>query len=52
MRSFGFACAGLATLLREQHNARLHALATLAVVILLHKHKGKLDTNVFSLLKG
>lgn len=34
MRSFGFALAGLATLLREQHNARLHLLATVAVVVL------------------
>jgi NADH:ubiquinone oxidoreductase subunit K len=28
------------------------AALALAVVILLHKHKGNLDTNVFSLLKG
>jgi diacylglycerol kinase len=34
LRSFGFALAGLATLLREQHNARLHLLATAGVVVL------------------
>jgi diacylglycerol kinase (ATP) len=34
LRSFGFAFAGLVTLLREQHNARLHLLATVAVVVL------------------
>ena len=28
------------------------AAQALAVVILLHKHKSRLDTNVFSLLKG
>ncbi|MCZ6830060.1 MAG: diacylglycerol kinase family protein [Gammaproteobacteria bacterium] len=34
LRSFVFAFAGLATLLREQPNARLHLLATVAVVVL------------------
>ena len=32
--------------------AAAEAALALAGVILLHKHKGKLDTNVFSLLKG
>lgn len=32
--------------------AAAEAALALAVVILLHKHTGKLDTNVFSLLKG
>ncbi len=32
--------------------AAAEAALVLAVVILLHKHKGRLDTNVFSLLKG
>jgi diacylglycerol kinase (ATP) len=34
LRSFGFAFTGVFTLLREQHNARLHLLATVAVVVL------------------
>ena len=33
MKSFGYAFHGLATLLREQHNARIHLLATVCVVI-------------------
>jgi NADH-quinone oxidoreductase subunit K len=32
--------------------AAAEAALALAVVILLHKHTGKVDTNVFSLLKG
>jgi diacylglycerol kinase len=32
IRSFGFAFAGIATLLRTQRNARIHACATMAVV--------------------
>ena len=32
--------------------AAAEAALALAVVILLHKHRSKLDTNVFSLLKG
>ena len=32
--------------------AAAEAALALAVVILLHKHNGKLDTTVFSLLKG
>ena len=32
--------------------AAAEAALALAVVILLHKQTGKLDTNVFSLLKG
>jgi O-antigen/teichoic acid export membrane protein len=32
--------------------AAAEAALALAVVILLHKHKSKLDTNIFSLLKG
>ena len=32
--------------------AAAEAALALAVVILLHKHNGKLDSNVFSLLKG
>ena len=32
--------------------AAAEAALALAVVILLHKQKGKLDSNVFSLLKG
>jgi NADH:ubiquinone oxidoreductase subunit K len=32
--------------------AAAEAALALAVVILLQKHKGKLDSNVFSLLKG
>jgi len=32
--------------------AASEAALALAVVILLHKHTGKVDTNVFSLLKG
>ena len=32
--------------------AAAEAALALAVVILLHKHTGKLDSNVFSLLKG
>jgi diacylglycerol kinase len=32
VRSFGYAGKGLATLVREQHNARIHLLATLVVV--------------------
>ena len=32
--------------------AAAEAALALAVVILVNKHKGKLDTNVFSLLKG
>lgn len=32
--------------------AAAEAALALAVVILLHKHTSKLDTNVFSLLKG
>lgn len=31
VRSFGYAFTGLATLVREQHNARIHLLATLVV---------------------
>jgi diacylglycerol kinase len=31
VRSFGYAFKGLATLVREQHNARIHLLATLVV---------------------
>jgi diacylglycerol kinase (ATP) len=34
LRSFGFAFSGLLTLLLEQHNARLHLLASVAVVVL------------------
>ena len=34
LRSFRFAFTGLYTLLRDQHNARLHLLATVAVVVL------------------
>jgi diacylglycerol kinase len=34
LRSFRFAFAGVCTLLRDQHNARLHLLATLVVVVL------------------
>ena len=34
LRSFRYAFAGVLTLLREQHNARLHLLATGAVVAL------------------
>lgn len=33
-RSFSFAFTGLATLVRTEHNARLHMVATLAVIIL------------------
>ena len=32
LASFGHACAGLATLVREQANARIHLAATLVVV--------------------
>ena len=32
LRSFRYAFAGVATLLREQHNARLHLLATIGVI--------------------
>ena len=32
--------------------AAAEAALALAVVILLHKHTGKVDTNIFSLLKG
>lgn len=32
LRSFGHAFRGLGTLLRTQHNARIHALATVVVV--------------------
>jgi NADH-quinone oxidoreductase subunit K len=32
--------------------AAAEAALALAVVILLHKHQGKLDTDVFNLLKG
>ena len=32
LRSFRYAFAGIATLLREQHNARLHLLASVAVI--------------------
>ena len=32
--------------------AAAEAALALAVVILLHKHTGKVDTNVFNLLKG
>ena len=32
LRSFRYAFAGIATLLREQHNARLHLLASFAVL--------------------
>jgi NADH-quinone oxidoreductase subunit K len=32
--------------------AAAEAALALAIVILLHKHTGKVDTNVFSLLKG
>ncbi|MCX2979258.1 diacylglycerol kinase family protein [Halieaceae bacterium IMCC14734] len=31
VRSFGYAFQGLATLVREQHNARIHVAATLVV---------------------
>ena len=34
MRSFIYAFQGLSTLLREQHNARIHALALLCVLAL------------------
>ncbi len=34
LNSFRHAFAGIATLLREQHNARIHLLATVAVVAL------------------
>lgn len=34
LASFRFALAGLATLLREQHNTRIHLAATIAVVVL------------------
>jgi diacylglycerol kinase len=34
VRSFGYALAGLLTLLREQHNARIHLLATVLVIAL------------------
>jgi len=33
MRSFGHAFRGLKTLLQTQHNARIHAVATLVVVV-------------------
>ncbi len=32
--------------------AAAEAALVLAVIILINKHKGKLDTNIFSLLKG
>ena len=32
VRSFGYAFKGLATLVREQHNARIHVAATLVVI--------------------
>ena len=32
VRSFGYAAHGLRTLIREQHNARIHLLASLVVV--------------------
>ena len=34
LKSFGYAFAGLRTLLTEQHNARIHLLATVLVVAL------------------
>ncbi len=34
MKSFRYASQGLSTLLREQHNARIHLLATFAVLVL------------------
>lgn len=34
LRSFSYAWAGLITLVREQHNARIHLLATLLVIVL------------------
>ncbi len=34
LRSFGFAAAGLRAMLAEQHNARIHLLATAAVLAL------------------
>jgi len=34
LRSFFYACAGLRLLLRTQHNARIHAAASIAVVAL------------------
>ena len=34
VKSFGYAFAGLRTLLVEQHNARIHSLATALVVAL------------------
>ena len=34
MKSFGYAFGGIATLLRDEHNSRIHALAMVAVVIM------------------
>lgn len=34
VRSFGFALRGIATLVREEPNARIHLVATIAVVVL------------------
>jgi diacylglycerol kinase (ATP) len=34
IRSFGFAFQGLKTVLREEHNARIHALAAVGVILL------------------
>ncbi|MAX80621.1 MAG: diacylglycerol kinase [Crocinitomicaceae bacterium] len=33
IKSFGYAFSGIATLLKEEHNARIHAVATVCVIV-------------------